>query len=266
MTMQKPPARTPVVPASPASGPSGAIRRAPAPAGTLTRVAGPTDTIRLNKRMAERGLCSRREADDWIAKGWVKVNGQVATMGLQVKPTDRIEVDKKAEGQQATQVTILLNKPIGYVSGQAEDGHEARRDPVHRAEPLARRQRALFLPPLATAWPGPGRAAGHRLHRPAGAHTGRPRGAPAHRRRLGDGKGIPGARELPGHRASPCAAADERPGALRTIHENDPVTTNVQAVFPPAMLARLRHGLSLDGQPLKPPRWTGRTPSSCASC
>jgi 23S rRNA pseudouridine2604 synthase len=124
MTMQKPPARTPVVPASPASGPSGAIRRAPAPAGTLTRVAGPTDTIRLNKRMAERGLCSRREADDWIAKGWVKVNGQVATMGLQVKPADRIEVDKKAEGQQATQVTILLNKPIGYVSGQAEDGHE----------------------------------------------------------------------------------------------------------------------------------------------
>jgi hypothetical protein len=45
---------------------------------------------------------------------------------------------------------------------------------------------------------------------------------------------------------------DERPGALRTIHENDPVTTNVQGVFPPAMLARLRHGLSLDGQPLKP--------------
>jgi 23S rRNA pseudouridine2604 synthase len=104
MTMQKPPARTPVVPASAASGrlrPSGAIRRAPAPAGTLTRVAGPTDTIRLNKRMAERGLCSRREADDWIAKGWVKVNGQVATMGMQVKPSDRIEVDKQAEGQQA---------------------------------------------------------------------------------------------------------------------------------------------------------------------
>jgi 23S rRNA pseudouridine2604 synthase len=50
----------------------------------------------------------------------------------------------------------------------------------------------------------------------------------------------------------PLRGADERPGALRTIHENDPVTTNVQGVFPPAMLARLRHGLSLDGQPLKP--------------
>jgi 23S rRNA pseudouridine2604 synthase len=85
-------------------------------------VAGPTDTIRLNKRMAERGLCSRREADDWIAKGWVKVNGQVATMGLQVKPTDRIEVDKKAEGQQATQVTILLNKPMGTSAARPRTG------------------------------------------------------------------------------------------------------------------------------------------------
>jgi 23S rRNA pseudouridine2604 synthase len=49
--------------------------------------------------------------------------------------------------------------------------------------------------------------------------------------------------------ASPAQA---RPGALRTIHENDPVTTDVQSVFPPALLARLRHGLSLDGQALKP--------------
>ena len=203
MTMQKPPARTLRVPPPAASDSSGAVKRAPAPAGTLTRVAGPTDTIRLNKRMAERGLCSRREADDWIAKGWVKVNGQVATMGLQVKPTDRIEIDKKAEGQQATQVTILLNKPMGFVSGQAEDGHEPAVTLVHRAEPLARRQRALLLPPLAIARPGAGRAARYRLHRPAGAHAGRPRGTPAHRRGLGDGKGIPGACELPGHRRAP---------------------------------------------------------------
>ncbi|MDO8299029.1 pseudouridine synthase [Lacisediminimonas sp.] len=90
----------------------------------MTEPAAPTATARLNKRMAELGMCSRREADDWIAKGWVKVNGQVAPMGLQVAPNDRIEVDKKAEGQQATQVTILLNKPMGYVSGQAEDGYQ----------------------------------------------------------------------------------------------------------------------------------------------
>ena len=73
--------------------------------------------------MAELGLASRREADDWIARGWVKVNGQVAEMGMQVTPDARIEVNKQAQGQQANQVTILLNKPMGIVSGQAEDGH-----------------------------------------------------------------------------------------------------------------------------------------------
>jgi 23S rRNA pseudouridine2604 synthase len=83
-----------------------------------------SSTTRLNKRMAELGLCSRREADDWIARGWVKVNGQVAPMGLQVAPDARIEVDRQAQGQQAQQVTILLHKPVGYVSGQAEDGYQ----------------------------------------------------------------------------------------------------------------------------------------------
>src|SRR5882724_10461650 len=81
-------------------------------------------TMRLNKRMAELGLCSRREADEWISKGWVRVNGEVAPMGLQVMQDARIEVAPQAQGQQQQQVTILLNKPIGYVSGQAEDGHE----------------------------------------------------------------------------------------------------------------------------------------------
>src|SRR5688572_29941723 len=81
-------------------------------------------TTRLNKRMAELGLCSRREADDWIARGWVRVDGTPAEMGLQVGPDARIEVDPRARGQQQEQVTILLHKPVGYVSGQAEDGHQ----------------------------------------------------------------------------------------------------------------------------------------------
>ena len=51
---------------------------------------------RLNKRMADLGLCSRREADEWIAQGWVRVDGQVAPMGLQVGPQARIEVDPAA--------------------------------------------------------------------------------------------------------------------------------------------------------------------------
>ena len=81
-------------------------------------------TIRLNKRMAELGLCSRREADAWIERGWVRVNGVPAVMGQPVATNARIEIDRQAEQQQRQQVTILLNKPVGYVSGQAEDGHE----------------------------------------------------------------------------------------------------------------------------------------------
>ena len=82
------------------------------------------EPIRLNKRMAELGLCSRREADAWIAQGWVKVNGQPAMLGKPVSAHDRIEVDPRAKGQQAQQVTVLLHKPVGFVSGQAEDGHK----------------------------------------------------------------------------------------------------------------------------------------------
>ena len=88
------------------------------------RVERPDDP-RLSKRMSELGLCSRREADEWIENGWVKVDGQVVrTLGVRVSPHARIEVDPAAAQHQSEQVTILLNKPIGYVSGQAEDGYQ----------------------------------------------------------------------------------------------------------------------------------------------
>ena len=80
---------------------------------------------RLSKRMGELGLCSRREADEWIVNRWVKVDGQVVdTLGVRVPPAARIEIDPAARQQQSEQVTILLHKPVGYVSGQPEDGHE----------------------------------------------------------------------------------------------------------------------------------------------
>ena len=80
---------------------------------------------RLSKRMGELGLCSRREADRWIESGWVKVDGQVVvTLGVRVSPDARIEIDRAAREHQSGQVTILLHKPVGYVSGQAEDGYE----------------------------------------------------------------------------------------------------------------------------------------------
>jgi 23S rRNA pseudouridine2604 synthase len=82
-------------------------------------------SLRLSKRMSELGLASRREADEWIAKGWVRVDGQVVSeLGSRVLPDQHITIDAKARHLQAQKVTVLLNKPVGYVSGQAEDGYE----------------------------------------------------------------------------------------------------------------------------------------------
>src|SRR5262249_34834574 len=83
-----------------------------------------TQNPRLSKRMSELGLCSRREADEWIANGWVKVDGVVASvLGTRVAPGPRIEIAPAARRQQSESVTILLHKPVGYVSGQPEDDH-----------------------------------------------------------------------------------------------------------------------------------------------
>lgn len=75
--------------------------------------------------MSEQGICSRREADSYIEKGWVLVDGQpVSELGTKIFPQQKITLNKSAQVQQQTQVTILLNKPISYVSGQAEDGYQ----------------------------------------------------------------------------------------------------------------------------------------------
>jgi len=75
--------------------------------------------------MSELGLCSRREADDWIAKGWVKVDGQIiAELGSKVLPHQKITIERQAQAEQSRRVSVLINKPIGFVSGQAEDGYK----------------------------------------------------------------------------------------------------------------------------------------------
>lgn len=83
------------------------------------------EAIRLSKRMAELKMCSRREADAYIEQGLVKVNGVVAVLGQKVVNSDRIDLDKVAHQQQAQRVTILLNKPVGWVSGSPEKGYRA---------------------------------------------------------------------------------------------------------------------------------------------
>ncbi len=83
------------------------------------------EKIRLSKLMSEQGLCSRREADEYIAKGWVKVDGEVVSeLGTKIFPTQKITLERAAQTKQQARVTILLHKPVGYVSGQAEQGYK----------------------------------------------------------------------------------------------------------------------------------------------
>lgn len=82
--------------------------------------------VRLSKLMSERGLCSRREADALIERGLVLVDGErVTLLGTKVDPSRTIALDKRAEKQQSQLATILLNKPMAYVSSQPEKGYQA---------------------------------------------------------------------------------------------------------------------------------------------
>lgn len=213
------------------------------PAATHPSVPG---AVRLNKRMAELGLCSRREADAWIEQGWVKVNGQVAPMGVKVTPADRVEVDKKAHGHQATQVTILLHKPMGYVSGQAEDGHEPAVMLINprthwREDPSPNR----FSPPQLRGLAPAGRLDIDSVGLLVLTQDGR-----VARQLIGEDSGI---------EKEYLVRVTWSPPGSGPGNQGD-ITTDVQRVFPPAQLARLRHGLSLDGQPLKPARVDWQNP------
>jgi len=75
--------------------------------------------------MAAQGLCSRREADSYIERGLVFVDGErVTELGTRIYPHQRITLARAAATEQTARVTILLNKPIGYVSGQPEPGYK----------------------------------------------------------------------------------------------------------------------------------------------
>ena len=232
-----------------------AARATTPPGQTNTAAIGPNGTLRLNKRMAELGLASRREADDWIAKGWIKVNGVVATMGMQVQPDVRIEIDKQAQGQQAKQVTVLVHKPIGLVSGQAEDGHLPA---ITLVQPQNRwtqdNARFFFHPSQLKSLVPAGRLDIDSTGLLVLTQDGRV------------------ARQLIGEDAvmekeylvrvvyHGDQGALASTGQLSRIDDDDPVSTDVQSVFPREKLALLRHGLSLDGQALQPAKVDWQNP------
>lgn len=85
----------------------------------------PDEVIRLSKLMTELGLCSRREADAYISQGLVYVNGErVQELGFKVRRDVKVELAAKARQKQSQLLTVILNKPIGYVSAQPEPGYE----------------------------------------------------------------------------------------------------------------------------------------------
>ncbi|WP_454966851.1 pseudouridine synthase [Capnocytophaga leadbetteri] len=76
----------------------------------------PTAEIRLNKYIADAGICSRRNADMYISAGNVTVNGEVmTTLGYRVKPTDEVRFDGKLLSSEKKEY-ILLNKPKGFIT------------------------------------------------------------------------------------------------------------------------------------------------------
>jgi 23S rRNA pseudouridine2604 synthase len=212
-------------------------------------------TSRLNKRMAELGMASRREADDWIGRGWVKVNGEVASMGMQVTADARIEVNKQAQGQQANQVTILVNKPMGLVSGQAEDGHLPA---ITLVQPQNRwvddNARFFFHPKQLQSLVPAGRLDIDSIGLLVLTQDGR-----VARQLIGE-ESVMEKEYLVRVAYVGLDKIDQTPGQLIRMDDDDPITTNVQAVFPPALLAKLRHGLSLDGQALKPAQVAWQNP------
>ncbi|HVZ44143.1 MAG TPA: pseudouridine synthase [Ramlibacter sp.] len=187
-------------------------------------------TTRLNKRMAGLGLCSRREADEWIARGWVKVNGAVAEMGMQVADDARIDIDPRARGAQQQQVTILLHKPVGYVSGQAEDGYEPA---IVLVQPRNRWRddpsNVKFAPSQLKGLAPAGRLDIDSTGLLVLTQDGR-----VARQLIGEDSGM------------------EKEYLVRVTYGE--AVRDVQRAFPAAQLARLRQGLSLDGRPLKPAR------------
>ena len=243
--------------------------KAPIPAGQSNTAAhGANGTLRLNKRMAELGLASRREADDWIGKGWVKVNGQVAEMGMQVTPDVKIEIDKQAKGAQAKQVTVLINKPLGLVSGQAEDGHQPA---ITLVQPQNRwmedNARFFFHPSQLKSLVPAGRldidSTGLLVLTQDGRVARQLIGEDATMEKeylvrviyTGVENTLAATSAAATYAARPIARAQQPAGAtqqLSRIDDDDPISTDVQSVFPAAKLALLRHGLSLDGQKLKP--------------
>ncbi len=186
------------------------------------------EKIRLSKLMSERGICSRREADSFIERGLVYVDGEVVdTLGTKVSPGSDITLDPLAQKTRSSLVTILLNKPVGFVSGTPEKGYKPaasliRKDSHYAADGSGTRFSASHLKGL----------------------------APAGRLDI-DSQGL-------------IVFTQDGRVAKRLIGEDSKIEkeylVRVEGVLTDEGMGLLRHGLELDGKKLKPARvgWQNR--------
>jgi len=177
------------------------------------------EKVRVSKLMSQQGICSRREADSYIERGWVLVDGvPVTELGTRAYPHQKITLAKPAQSRQDASVTILLNKPVGYVSAQAEKGYK----------------------PAVTLVVPENRFPGDRAPLQF---------APAHLR------GLAPAGRLDIDSTGLLVLTQDGRIAKQLIGESSGMEkeylVRVEGTLPPNGLALLNHGLSLDGAPLK---------------
>ncbi len=175
--------------------------------------------MRLSRLMSLRGICSRREADQLIQSGQVRVDGEtVAELGTKVGEDCNITLTSGARQQQRQLITILLNKPVGLVSGQAERGHRSAMSLIVNRNRYAR-DRPLI-----------------QFH-------------PSHRKNLAP------AGRLDIESQGLLVLTQDGRIARRLIGPNTAVEkeylVRVQGQLEPRKLEQLRNGMQLDGQPLK---------------
>lgn len=88
-----------------------------------TRTFDGEEPQRINKWLGQSGVCSRREADALIAEGFVSIDGETVTdAGRKIEPGQTLTLAERGAAALAAGVTIVLHKPVGYVSGQPEPG------------------------------------------------------------------------------------------------------------------------------------------------
>lgn len=181
------------------------------------------ELVRLSKVMSERGLCSRREADRFIEDGLVQVDGEVVSqLGSKVLRSVEIQLLAKAQQTLQEQVSVVLNKPVGYLSQETEKDY-----------PLA-----LNLLTKSNYWVSPDEKS-------------TPRSRDITRIK---GLGIAGRLDIDSQGL--LILTQNGSLAKRIIGENTEVEkeylVRVKGSLSEENLKRLNHGLSIDGKPLKP--------------